>query len=595
MTVLWSPAKDAGTARWLTLARAAALSDEARSSDFFSERGLSRMFVPARQGGATASLTAVVAVLEFLAVPCPQMSVLLAAGLVGTLPVLRLGSPKQKKEWLAPTDEGRLLTPVLAGPVDAVIGDATFTAVDDGKSWLLRGRGHWLGAGHAAGAFVLFAAHPQRRSRQLSALLIPRSTAGLVLDGSGSTDERMLTGLLSLDARIAAPMLLGAEGGASAVMEEVLALRRVAAAAQSVGVAISAYEEACLLASGHRGGGASRAVSKLVSCATEISAARMMLYQAAQAAQAGENVSLLSAMAMLSAGECADRVLSASLQIASSTPSTDPARLQAMLRARQLHQVTAGAPEAQALLLSDAILPPPSGSSAVDASTMPSNPPARQTPGRVAEILDAAADAFTQQSYDATTLDYIGDAIGVSKGSIYHHYRSKADLFVAVYRRAMEMNLDTVEPIARQSGIRAIDRLYRMAYAHSLQVMKHLSYQRLAVQGLEAHLMGRVTDEQRSELNDVISLRDRYELLFVGAIKQSIDAGELPQQDPKLAVKPLFGAINHTTMWYQPRAGETAADRERIATHLATFVISGLMQSHHPQTETATPPLAETA
>ena len=194
-------------------------------------------------------------------------------------------------------------------------------------------------------------------------------------------------------------------------------------------------------------------------------------------------------------------------------------------------------------------------------------------PDRVAEILDAAADAFTQQTYDATTLDQIGDALGVTKGSIYHHYRSKAHLFTAVYQRALEMNIATVEPIARQPGVRAIDRLYRMAYAHAMQVMKHLSYQRVAVQGLDSHLMGRINEEQRARLDEVISLRDHYEELFVNVLTQAIEAGELPRQHPRLAAKPLFGAINWTTMWYQPRPGETAADRERLATHLALRLV----------------------
>jgi len=208
-----------------------------------------------------------------------------------------------------------------------------------------------------------------------------------------------------------------------------------------------------------------------------------------------------------------------------------------------------------------------------------------ESPGRVAEILDAAAAAFTQYSYDATTLDQIGDALGVSKGSIYYHYRSKADLWVAVYRRAMEMNIDAITPIARQAGVRALDRLYRMAHAHSLQVMKHLSYQRVAVQGLEAHLMGRVSEEQRASLAEVISLRDHYEELFVSVLTQAIEAGELPRQNPRLSIKPLFGAINWTTMWYQPRPGETAADRDALASRLATFVLSGLTQSYEPVAE----------
>ncbi|HWL29822.1 MAG TPA: TetR/AcrR family transcriptional regulator, partial [Burkholderiaceae bacterium] len=114
----------------------------------------------------------------------------------------------------------------------------------------------------------------------------------------------------------------------------------------------------------------------------------------------------------------------------------------------------------------------------------------------------------------------------------------------------------------------------------SLQVMKHLSYQRVAVQGLESHLMSRVTPEQRASLVDVISLRDTYENMFVQVIKEAIAAGELPEQDAHIAVKPLFGAINWTTMWYRPREGETSSDREQIASRLARFVVSGLTQSY---------------
>ncbi|MCY1522808.1 hypothetical protein D9M68_576780 [compost metagenome] len=112
--------------------------------------------------------------------------------------------------------------------------------------------------------------------------------------------------------------------------------------------------------------------------------------------------------------------------------------------------------------------------------------------------------------------------------------------------------------------------------------MKHLSYQRVAVQGLESQLMGRINEEQRARLDEVISLRDHYEELFVNVLTQAIDAGELPRQNPRLAAKPLFGAINWTTMWYQPRPGETAADRDRLAAHLATFVLSGLTQAYQP-------------
>lgn len=198
------------------------------------------------------------------------------------------------------------------------------------------------------------------------------------------------------------------------------------------------------------------------------------------------------------------------------------------------------------------------------------------------EILRAAAELFMEFGYAATSIDAVAERLGATKGRIYHHYRSKAELFVAVYRRTMEMNIATVEPIARQRGVRPVERLYRMAHAHALQVMKHLSYQRLAVQGTESHLMNRVNEEQRAQLAEVVRLRDRYEELFLATIRAAIEAGELPRQDARLAVKPVFGAINWTTMWYQPRPGETAADRARIADQLAAFVVSGLGRAYQP-------------
>lgn len=206
--------------------------------------------------------------------------------------------------------------------------------------------------------------------------------------------------------------------------------------------------------------------------------------------------------------------------------------------------------------------------------------PAHADVDRTVQILDAAAEAFTEKSYDATTLDYIGDAIGVTKGSIYYHYRSKADLFLAVYRRAMELNLETVRPIAKMSELSALERLYAMAYAHSLQVMRHLSYQRLAVQGLESQLMSRANEEQRAGFAEVIQLRDEYERLFVDVIKAAIKEGQLPEQNVSISVKPLFGAINWTTMWYRPKEDESASDRKKLAAQLAGFVVSGLKQNH---------------
>lgn len=586
MTVVWSPPLGAAEIRWRTLAHDFAQQAGAEDSlAGLAASGLLRMLVPKRQSGLAASLPAVFGAVEATAADLPRLSTLLASALAAATALLRLGSARQRKAWPGEwIEDGRFPLLVTAGDEDG--GDPPFAAMPDTEGWTVRGKGFVTGGPHAPGALVVFAVGPQGRGGQaLSAFLLPPGTAGISLEGEhGSETPRRV---IRLDVRLAHDHLLGEAGTAQPVFDDIEALRRIAAAAQATGAALTAYEEACRAlrdeAASATPAASSRPALKLASCATALSAARMMLYESARAAEAREDTILLSAMAMLSAAECCEHTIAAGLQIAATRPLNAFARLHTLLHARQIHQATAGSAEAQAALLAGAIVPSSKKTQGAP-RTMSRNANARggESSDRVVEILDAAADAFTQQSYDATTLDYIGDAIGVTKGSIYYHYRSKADLFVAVYRRAMEMNIDTVTPISEQPGVRAIDRLYRMVYAHALQVMKHLSYQRVAVQGLEAHLMGRVTEDQRARLNEVIALRDRYEQLFLGALQQAIDGGELPQQSARMAVKPLFGAINWTTMWYQQRPGETAADRDRIAAYLATFVISGLERTYQP-------------
>src|ERR1700710_893798 len=82
------------------------------------------------------------------------------------------------------------------------------------------------------------------------------------------------------------------------------------------------------------------------------------------------------------------------------------------------------------------------------------------------QILQAAADLFMEFGYAATSIDAVAQRLGATKGRIYHHYRSKADLFFDVQVAAMTRLLDEVEPLARASG-NAIARLSSMALRHS--------------------------------------------------------------------------------------------------------------------------------
>ena len=194
---------------------------------------------------------------------------------------------------------------------------------------------------------------------------------------------------------------------------------------------------------------------------------------------------------------------------------------------------------------------------------------------REIEILDAAATAFMRQGFAGTSIDRISDEIGSTKGTIYYYYRSKSELFFAVHRRGLLLTEAAIRPPFETTGT-ARERLHRMAVAHTLLVIDHLPYLRVIAQGLELHLLERTNDAERAELEQVNMLRKANEALYIKAIEQGIRAGLFRPVGARLIVKPLLGALNWTSRWYQPRPRETAASRNRLAQTIADFVVAGL-------------------
>lgn len=195
--------------------------------------------------------------------------------------------------------------------------------------------------------------------------------------------------------------------------------------------------------------------------------------------------------------------------------------------------------------------------------------------GSIAEILRAAADAFMLKGYAATSIDDVADVLGCTKGRIYHHFRSKVDLFFEVHREAMSMV--TADVSAAAEGVEdPLRRLEAMSRAHVLVIMREIAFECVVVQGLEMHLHSQTTPKQRKTLHGILASRDKYESMFVGAIEQAIHQGKIPHQDVRVVVKALLGALNWTTIWYRPRRGDSEVERNRVAETIARFCVRGL-------------------
>jgi AcrR family transcriptional regulator len=192
------------------------------------------------------------------------------------------------------------------------------------------------------------------------------------------------------------------------------------------------------------------------------------------------------------------------------------------------------------------------------------------------EILRAAAELFMEFGYAATSLDAVADRLGSTKGRIYHHYRSKADLFIDVQVAAMTRLQAEVEPIARGPGS-AVERLTAMALRHAEILLTEMPMQKVAVQGLERHLL--VNHPAARRLRAVIRMRDDYEGLFAEVIDEGIRDGALVDLPAQLATKPFFGAMNWATVWYSQRRLQGVQAIQEIARTLADCATRGLMRN----------------
>lgn len=192
-----------------------------------------------------------------------------------------------------------------------------------------------------------------------------------------------------------------------------------------------------------------------------------------------------------------------------------------------------------------------------------------------ADILEAAANCFMERGYTETSIDDVARRLGATKGRIYHYFRSKSDLFAEVFRAGMAMNYAAVEPLAREPG-RPAARWRRMAFVHVMQMILTRPFQRAVWMGVEMHLRGATTPEQRSAFNELVEYRTQYGYLFREVMLAAREDGDFDFDNPGITSQLMFMTLNSPIFWYAPRTGETRADIEDIARQVVRCAYRGL-------------------
>lgn len=289
--------------------------------------GFMGMLVPEEWGGsATGNLAYVLALEEIAAADGATSAIMSVHNSVGCVPILKFGTEEQKQQFLLPLAKGEMIGAfALTEPHTGSDAAAIKTrAVKDGDYYVINGAKQFITSGHNAGVIIVFAVtDPAAGKKGMSAFLVPRNTPGyevirveekLGLHAS-DTCQIALT-----DVRVHKSMLLGKEGEGLKIALSNLEGGRIGIAAQAVGLARAALEEATRYAKERVAFGnpifEQQAVSfRLASMATEIAAARQLVHQAARLKEAGQPCLTEASMAKLFASEMTERVCSNALQI----------------------------------------------------------------------------------------------------------------------------------------------------------------------------------------------------------------------------------------------------------------------------------------
>jgi alkylation response protein AidB-like acyl-CoA dehydrogenase len=378
MTVIWKPTLDDAAAKWQALAdrlgreRFGPLAEELdreqrypwETIEALVEHKFTGLFLPRDHGGQGQNLVATVAAVEALGTHCASTAAIMCAYQLGAFPILLAGTEKQKDFYLREMTQGRATSFALSERIagsDAAAIEATATREGDG--WRLRGEKYWIGNGGASRYYVVFAkTDPAAGGRGISAFMVDKEQPGAIIDEL--SDKMGIRGTqtsnLKVDLVVPDSARIGEVNRALRLALQTLNVGRIMVAAQSLGLALAAYREASHRAVQRNTFGhpiiENQGIGfRLADMATEISAARLMLYEAARVYDQGGDVSNLGAMAKLFCSEVAHRAADAAVQIWGGMGYCKPTVAERLYRDQRILEIYEGSSEIQRLVLARSV------------------------------------------------------------------------------------------------------------------------------------------------------------------------------------------------------------------------------------------------
>ncbi|MEE4241067.1 MAG: acyl-CoA dehydrogenase [Desulfopila sp.] len=334
-----------------------------------AELGLTGIVFPEEYGGAGSDYISYAIAVEELSRVCASTGVTLSAHLsLCANPIYLFGTEEQKQHYLVPLAEGRTmgafgLTEPAAGS-DA--GGTRTVAVNDGEGWLLNGTKIFITNGGEAETYVVLARTDKEAKKHhgISAFIVEKGMEGFSF---GKKEKKMgirsspTLELIFDNCRVPAENMLGEKGQGFKVAMKTLDGGRIGIAAQALGIAQGALEATVAYCRERKQfdaavGTFQGVMFQLADMATQIQAARFLVYNAAYRAGSGLPYSQESAMAKLFASETAMKVTTQAVQLFGGYGYTREFPVERMMRDAKITEIYEGTSEIQRLVIGSGLI-----------------------------------------------------------------------------------------------------------------------------------------------------------------------------------------------------------------------------------------------
>jgi len=292
-----------------------------------AEADLFGLFIPAEYGGLSVNIMNLCLATEEFSRACGGIAVCYAASALGTLPIVLFGNEEQKKKFLPELAKGKKVAAFAVTEPEAGSDASAIktTAKKEGNHYVLNGLKHFITNGGDAETYVVIAMTDKAKgARGASAFIVEKGTPGFTFGKkedkfgirASSTRELIFT-----DCKIPQENLLSKEGMGFIVTMRTFDMSRPGVASQALGIAQGALELAVKYARERQQFGKSISSFQgiqwmLADMATEIEAARALVYSTARMVDAGiKDVARDSAMAKMYASDVAMKVTVDALQV----------------------------------------------------------------------------------------------------------------------------------------------------------------------------------------------------------------------------------------------------------------------------------------